>query len=172
MRRTCILLLVAALAGAAETPSGELPPRLLELHEEVLAELHELRELAERPRLDPGEPLGRTLTLGFRLLPAGEVDAPLSVSVATTTFEVAAEITSVRSRFGLEVVGEVDLVGPEQENLAVAFHAALAFEGDDQRMRVTAEGSATIPVGEAAVVAHLGERSLEITVSEGAPDRP
>ncbi len=152
-------------AGAGEDSEEEqLERRFRAMKEAVMDDVRELVHKSDRrSRI---QPLGKMLTLEFKLVPMEKKDRAQSVTVATESYGVDVRMVSEGNSFGLGVRGELVLVGKEKQEVGITFHTTLEFRTKEHTGHIAATGSAIVPIGQSATLANLGEKSLVVKVTE------
>lgn len=110
----------------------------------------------------PIETLNKEVRLTFRLVPSEHESKPLSVTVATETYAIAAQSGNEDRGFHFEIGGNVFSKG--EDSLLLTFDLQFGGRGKDGEASFAAAGSTMIDIGSEKTVAELGEKFLIVAV--------
>jgi len=145
---------------AAKDPMAELKEKIVnEVMEKVEARLAEQGGGEEKP-----QPLGKTLTLDFSVLPGGK-DSSVSQNCATKQFRVNVHMGNDERGAHFEVGGTLLLL-ENQTKVLVTYEASLEFTGEGAERGFAAEGGVLVKLGETATLAKLGDQTITVTVKD------
>ena len=164
-----IFTVVLVLSSLGNADEGEKKSHNLERHfkrmkASVMKEVEmALKKKKGHPNIDP---LGKQLRLSFRLEPVGKDDKPFAVSVAKKQYGMQMKLNSREATFGLQISGQLALVGETKDKVGMTFQSGIDFKKGDTTGHVGANGSAIVSIGGEAELAVLGDKTLMVSVKE------
>lgn len=117
---------------------------------------------AEHAAPPPIDTLNKEVHLTFRLVPSEHQDKPLSMTVATETYAIAAQSGNEDRGSQFEFGGNVFSTG--KDSLLLTFDLQFGGQGKDGEASFASAGSTMIDIGSEKTVAEIGEKSLIVAV--------
>ncbi|MBB30193.1 MAG: hypothetical protein CME25_14970 [Gemmatimonadetes bacterium] len=166
-----IFTFVLVLSSLGNADEGEKKSHNLERHFKRMkaSVMKEVEMALKKKKGHPNiAPLGKQLRLSFRLEPVGKDDKPFAVSVAKKQYGM--KLNSREATFGLQISGQLALVGETKDKVGMAFQSGIDFKKGDTTGHVDANGSAIVSIGGGiggeAELTVLGDKTLMVSVKE------
>lgn len=123
--------------------------------------------------LDGGPPpvitdnyLGQTYKLTFQLLPRDEKDKSWSVVTANPKYALSMAMQQQGAEYRVALTGEVGVLDDKPDALLVGFTVHLDMRTPDSKAKLQASGSRLVSLGKPTILAELGDKTLQVTVSK------